>query len=302
MTSIGVLGFILILEKTLLPQRHRGTVLKTNFFRLAYFLWVSVPLWLMPLFVLAGEDELRFLPPEPVFDRLIGDPREPQNALIADLNYPRFEEPSAPSWNFLQWRLRDGAVGGWGIQGASFIELDSLGDFVYPERVSDWYLGMYFSESSGFFSHRLDYTHVSSHLGDELFGFVPRIIYSRESFRWITSYQPGENFRIFAGAGYSPHIAPEEKAFLLHGGMELYTNYFGFLFGTVGRAYFTYDIKIKQEAGGVVNQNFQWGFQWKWKKETSQASVWRFPTTTETASTASSSNPPRRPLERRNLF
>jgi hypothetical protein len=236
--------------------------------------------WCLGVFVLAfgfsgclwaEGDELRFLPPEPVFGKLIGDPREPQNALIADLSYPRFEGAIGPVLELLQWRPVDGSRWGWGIQGASFIELDSLGNFVYPERVSDWYLGMYFSESSGFFSNRLDYTHVSSHLGDELFDEVPRIIYTRESFRWISSYEPGENFRLYAGAGYSPHIAPQEKAFFLHGGMELYTNYLDFIFGTVGRGYFTYDIKLKQEAGGVVNQNFQWGFQWKWKKETSQA-------------------------------
>ena len=62
-----------------------------------------------------------------------------------------------------------------------------------------------------------------------------------------------------------------EKPFFIHGGTELYTDSFGFIGGTVGRGYFTYDIKIKNEAGGVVNQAFQWGLQWKWKKESRQA-------------------------------
>jgi len=224
----------------------------------------------MPCFACFG-DELRFLPPQPVFDRLIGDPREPQTALMANLSFPRFEGSVGPQLEFLQWRPLDGSRWGWGIQGASFIELDSLGHFVYPERVSDWYLGMYFSESSGSFSHRFEYTHVSSHLGDELFDELQRFIYTRESFRWTTSFKPSDSFRLYAGLGYYPHIAPQEKPFFMHGGLELYTGNFGFLLGTVGRGYFTYDLKIKDEAGGVVNQNFQWGFQWKAQKENSQS-------------------------------
>lgn len=228
-------------------------------------------LWFLPLSALAGEEQLLFLPVEPVFNQLIGDPREPQDALIANLSYPRFEGAIGPTLEFLQWRPADDSRWGWGIEGASFIELDSLGHFVYPERVSDWYLGMYFSESSGDFSHRFEYLHVSSHLGDELFDSVQRIIYTRESFRWTSSFQPSDTLRLYAGVGYYPHIAPVEKPFFMHGGAELYSPYFDFLFGTVGRGCFTYDLKVKDEAGGVVNQNFEWGIQWKWKKESHEA-------------------------------
>ena len=220
---------------------------------------------------LFGGDELRFLPPEPVFNKLIGDPREPQDGLIANLSYSRFEGAVGPTLELLQWRPLDGSRWGWGIQGASFIELDSLGRNIYPERVSDWYLGTYFSESSGNFSHRFEYTHVSSHLGDEFFKDLQRFVYTRESFRFTSSFQPAQQMRFYAGAGYYPHIAPKEKPFFLHGGAELYTGYSGFLFGTLGRCYFTYDLKIKDEAGGVVNQEFQWGFQWKVQKEDSRS-------------------------------
>ncbi len=221
--------------------------------------------------VRAEEDQLLFLPARPVFDRLIGDPREPQNGIIANLSYPRFEGDLGPTLEFLQWSPRDGSRWGWGLWGASFIELDSLGHFVYPERASDWYLGVYFSEKSGNFSNRLDYTHVSSHLGDELFFSVHRFIYTRESFRWITAYSPSEDLRLYAGAGYSPHVAPWEKPFFLHAGAELYTGYCQFLLGTVGRGYLTYDLKVKDEAGGTANQNFEVGFQWKGKKENAAA-------------------------------
>ena len=225
--------------------------------------WTSV-LW-------AEEDQLLFLPNEPVFNQLIGDPREPQDTLIANLSYPRFEGAIGPMLEFLQWLPTDGSRWGWGIMGASFIELDSLGHFVYPERVSDWYLGMYFSEASGNFSHRFEYLHVSSHLGDELFDDIQRFVYTRESFRWTSSFQPSDQFRLYAGVGYYPHIAPVEKPFFMQGGVELYSGYFDFLLGTAARGCFTYDLKIKDEAGGVVNQNFQWGIQWKWKKDSHQA-------------------------------
>lgn len=228
---------------------------------------VSVPLWSKTSVLKAEEDRLLFLPSHPAFDRLIGDPREPQNAILANLTYPRFEGSVGPTLEFLQWVPKDGSRWGWGIWGASFIELDSLGHFTYPERASDWYLGMYFSETSGVLSNRLDYTHVSSHLGDELFLAIPRFIYTRESFRWITSFTPSEQVRLYGGAGYSPHVAPMEKPFFFHLGAELYTGYFDFLLGTTGRGYFTYDLKVKDEAGSVTNQDFQWGFQWKGKRE-----------------------------------
>ncbi len=240
-------------------------------FKPCVFTWVLLVLCFIPLLLFAAGDELRFLPPEPVFDRLIGDPREPQDALIADLTHAQFEGAVGPVLEFLQWRPVDGSRWGWGIQGASFIELDSLGDFVYPERVSDWYLGMYFSEAYGNFSHRFEYTHISSHLGDELFDEIPRIIYSREFFRWTTSFQPSESVRLYAGLACYSHMAPAGKPFFAQAGTELYTPYFNFIVGTVGRGYMTYDLKAEQDAGGVVNQNFQLGFQWKWKKETSQA-------------------------------
>jgi hypothetical protein len=137
--------------------------------------------------------------------------------------------------------------------------------------LSDWYMGMYFSESSGAFSHRLEYMHVSSHLGDELFNTVQRFIYTRESFRFTTSFKPWENLRLYAGIGYWGHIDPSEKPFFLHCGAEVYTVPGPFLLGTIAQGYFTYDLKIKDEASGVVNHAFQLGLKWKWQKETHQA-------------------------------
>ena len=172
-------------------------------------------------------------------------------------------------WNCFNGNPRTEAVGDGELEDG-FIQLESLGDAVFPERVSDWYLGMVFSESSGPFSNRLEYVHVSSHLGDSLFDSIPRIIYTRESFRFTTSFRPSDQWRFYLGAGYYPHLDPAEPRLFFHGGLEAYSRPFTFLAGTSGRGYFTYDLKIKQEAGGTVNQNFELGFQWKWKEENSQ--------------------------------
>lgn len=241
---------------------------------LKLFFWitcVSVFLWLKPASVLAQEERFQFLPKYPAFQKLIGDPREAQCAIVAQTDHDQFDASIGLAYEFLQWLPKDGSKWGWGILGASFIQLDAIGGNVYPERISDWHLGMYFSQSSGDLSHRLEYLHVSSHLGDEFFNVIPRFIYTRESFRFTSSWKPADRIRLYGGLGYWGHIDPEDKPFFIHLGSELYTGSFDFLAGTVGRGYFTYDMKLKDEAGGIVNQTFQWGLQWKWKENSSEA-------------------------------
>jgi len=235
----------------------------------------------------AGEGQLRFLPPSPVFESLLADPREPHYSVGMQSGPNAYEGALGSFIELLQWKPGDGSQWGWGILGASFIAL-GVGDYtaypkrivssggdrvynVFPERVSDWYLGTYFSQSSGNFSNSLEYTHVSSHLGDLLFDYVPRIVYTRESFRFTTSFHPWEELRVYAGAGYSGHIVPVEAPFFLHAGAEAFTGATPMI-RTVLRGYFAYDLKIKDEAGGVVNHAFQWGIQWK-EKESSRAAI-----------------------------
>ncbi len=210
--------------------------------------------------------QLNFLPAETLFHNLIGDPREPQNSLIAQIDQTRFEGSIGKFIELLQWIPGDGSQWGWGIEGDSFIELDSLGDGVFPERVSDWYLGTYFSEKTGDLSHRLEYLHVSSHLGDSLFDQYTRFIYTCESFRYTMSYYPlADRVRVYGGLGYYPHMAPDDNRLFAHLGAEFYTAPGPFLFGTFSQGYFTYDLKIKGEAGGVANQQFELGLQWRGK-------------------------------------
>lgn len=219
-----------------------------------------------------NEGQLNFLPNETIFHNLVGDPREPQNSLIAQVDQGRFEGSIGKFIELLQWIPGDGSRWGWGIEGDSFIELDSLGGGVFPERVSDWYLGTYFSEKTGNLSHRLEYLHVSSHLGDELFDQYERFIYTRESFRYTLSYYPlADQIRVYGGLGYYPHMAPDDNRLFAHLGAEIYTQPGAFLFGTIGQGYFSYDLKVKGEAGGVANQQFEWGLQWKGTPESNSA-------------------------------
>jgi hypothetical protein len=221
-----------------------------------------------------ADERWELLPGEPVFSPLIGDLRETRDAINAQLDHNHFDGCVGQTIELLQWH--PGAESwGWGIEGSSHIQLDTIGNATFPERVSDWGLGTYFSSRFGDFSARLQYLHISSHLGDALFypPNLPHIVYSRESLRFILSWDVSETFRLYGGPGFWTHITPnvDDSRPLGHAGLELYTHYFPFIVGTLGRGYFSYDFQIYAEAGVVVDQTFEAGLQWKWKKESHQS-------------------------------
>jgi hypothetical protein len=235
----------------------------------------------------AQEEKLVFLPDDLVYQPLIGDPREPHYSITLRSGGNPYEGAIGSFIELLQWRPRDESRWSWGILGAGYIGLgtadssqyparqERVGDILYydsfPEHVSDWYLGTYFAESLGAFSNRLEYTHVSSHLGDELFGYVDPFIYTQESLRLTSSFRPDPGVRLYAGAGYFTHVAPADNRLFFHGGAELYLPYWRFIGGTAVRGYFTYDLKVGGEDWTTVDQSFQLGFQWKGKAENSRA-------------------------------
>ena len=242
-------GFILILEKKINRPRtgfgpgtpHRDTQKAMRIFsgffvfavKKACFIFFVFGLW--PAGLWAQEDRVLFLPSEAVFDRLIGDPREPQNYLAAELDKDRFDGSIAATLEFLQWIQKNNTRWGWGIEGDTFIQVESPGYgqysltdsnyyLVLPERVSDWYLGTYLSESSGDFSNRLEFLHVSSQLGDGFFKTIQGFPYTQESFRFTASYQPSDRFRLYAGVGCYTQTVPEVAPFFAHAGVELYSS------------------------------------------------------------------------------
>src|SRR5665213_911377 len=235
-----------------------------------HFLILKVALILILVLGLWGTaraDRWDFLPDEALFNPLIGDLREVQNAIIAEPDSNRYDGAIGLDIDFIHWQPNATDHWGWGINGATFIELDSLGNAIFPNRVDDWYLGTYFTEKTGNFSNRLEYEHVSSHLGDELIFTIPRIIYSRESLRYTLSYDFSKNFRLFGGPCYWTHLSPDatDPRFFFHGGVELYTDFFRLFFDTHIRGYATYYTEVLGEAGGVVDQTVQLGFEYKWK-------------------------------------
>ncbi len=221
----------------------------------------------------AWADRWTFLPAEPLFEPLIGDLREPQYGIIAQPDKNHYDGSIGQTIEILQWQPQDASQWGWGIEGDSYLQLDSLGNAIFPLRVSDWYLGTYFSYVAGTFSGRLEYEHVSSHLGDEFFYQFPHIIYSRESLRLTFSDHLFDNFRIYGGPCYWTHLSPDENdpRLFFHGGIEGYTDFSHFILGTQIRGYATYDIKILGEAGGVVDQTLQIGLQYKWHRDSHQS-------------------------------
>ena len=211
----------------------------------------------------AGAQEWAFLPIRPLFAPLIADPREPHMSATAYLTQTQWEGAVGETFEFLRFTPPGGGEWGWGLLASGFIWLDEQGA-TFPMRDSDWYLGTYFSHhpTGSPWSFRLDYTHVSSHLGDALAETQQRIIYTRESFRLTASCQVFPDLRVYGGGGWSGHIAPSEPSLFFHGGLEGYSAPFDFL-QTEVRGYLGYDLKIKEEAGGAVNHALQLGLQWK---------------------------------------
>jgi hypothetical protein len=121
---------------------------------------------------------------------------------------------------------------------------------------NDWWFGTYVSGGRRIV-WRFDYTHVSSHLGDALFSQMNPIVYSREFVRFLVSTRK-DPLRCYIGPGALVHSLPKEKAFFLQTGLEWTSR----KFGRDGHLYAAWDFKAKQEAGGVVNNALQAGWQW----------------------------------------
>lgn len=244
--------------------------MRFDLYKLKPWAWTFILLWAIPFTARAQESTWAFLPGEPLFRPLVADPREIHDSLSANGAWDTYEGDIGDTIELLQWRPKDGSRWAWGIEGASDIQLDGLGNGVFPERVSDWYLGTYFSESAGQISNRLEYLHQSSHLGDSLFDAETRIIFTRESFRWTTAYDPSRQLRLYAGLGDYPHMAPNDRRFYTHWGAEVYSADWP-LAGTVVRGYFGYDGKFLTESGGVLDQNFELGVQLRANQDSSRS-------------------------------
>lgn len=203
-----------------------------------------------------ASDAAAFLPPEPLFQPLRADPREARSALVRSLGRPQWEGSLGRNLDLVQWGSATRKA--WGITGAAFACLGQDG-WTFPMQANDWWLGSYLSRSRGRLSQRLEYMHVSSHLGDAFLGARTRIVYSRERFRLLLSARPAEGLRAYAGAGYWVKILPEGDPWCLQTGFER-DSCAGRFLGRRLDLSFAYDLKYRQEAGGSLNHSARAGF------------------------------------------
>ena len=223
---------------------------------------------LLPFRVLAQE-QWTFLPPSALFSPLIANPQEPLVSILANLDKPLYEGNLGAVVPFLRLDEADGTKWEWGIFGSGSILLTEEGA-VFPMKAGDWTAGMSLSEASGAFSNRLEFLHQSSHLGDSLQGIQTPLFFSRENFNLTSSFEPWDFLRLYAGVGVWENMAPEGKPFFASLGAEIYSPPADFL-GTFFRGYAACYLKWEDEAGGVLDRSFQFGVQWKFKKEESRA-------------------------------
>jgi hypothetical protein len=242
------------------PKRKNLTI-----FFLIWGLWGSGFLFLSPL----RAQEWSFLPPGTVFKTLISDPREPYTGITAYLNQTRYEGAVGETFEFLRYTPPDQTRWGWGVFGQGYILLSEDGA-TFPMQAADWYAGMYLSEASGPFSHRVEFEHQSAHLGDSFQGTSQApIFFSRENFNLTSSFQPFDEFRLYAKIGDWENIYPRGDApFFCSTGTEIYSPPTDFA-GTYLRGYLTADFQWKSETQSL-NKNFELGVQWKFKKEESR--------------------------------
>lgn len=230
-------------------------------------------LLLLPKPVFCEEEKWTFLPIAPSFQPLIGDPREPSMGVAAYGNQNRFEGDVGATIEFLRYQPEDRSFWGWGIFGDGFILLDQEGA-AFPMRCGDWYGGMYLSHliggSAGALSHRLEFVHQSSHLGDSLEYVQDPTFFSRENFNYVLSLHPGDSCRVYCGIGAWVNGAPSGRPFFASLGAELYSTPAEFI-GTSLRGYTSCHLKWKDETGGILNKTLQLGVQWKFRKEESKA-------------------------------
>jgi hypothetical protein len=265
------LSFSLVFKENFIRVHPCSSVAKEKvlFLGVSFFLWFVFGCLALLAASQVQAEEWVFLPSPPLFQPLIGDPREPQTSVIAYTSQTQFEGAVGRELDLVRYAPGDGSQWGWGILGAGFIRL-GLEGVAFPMRVNDWYAGMYLSEASGAFSHRLEFVHQSSHLGDSYEGAREPIIYNGENFNYNLSFQPWENLRLHMGLGAWENLYPFDNAFFASVGTEIYSPSMD-LMGTFLRGYGTFHGQWRAQGPGSFNKTFQVGLQWKMRKEESRA-------------------------------
>jgi len=167
---------------------------------------------LMPRFSFSAEKGWKFLPSHTLFSPLIADLREPQTGFFTLTNKNRYGGAIGQFIDLFQWNLSKRDRISWGVHGAAFALLD-YGGGAFPMRANNWQFGTSISHSKEKFSQRLEFTHASAHLGDNLTDERNWFKYSREYFRLILSYDYNNSIRFYGGGGAVVHTFPQVSPF-----------------------------------------------------------------------------------------
>ena len=217
------------------------------------------------------EKSWKFLPSRTLFAPLMADRREPQTGFFTLINKNRYGGAIGQFFDLFQWKISNKERVSWGVHGAAFALLD-YGGGAFPMRANDWLFGTSISHSKERFSQRLEFTHASAHPGDSLTDERNWFKYSREYFRLILSYDYNDLIRFYGGGGVVVHTFPYVNPLFFQGGGEVFSSSKDFLSHPI-RFYGAYDIKYKNEAGGVFNNSLQFGIQWRPSRKQTRKSI-----------------------------
>ncbi|MGH7740188.1 MAG: DUF1207 domain-containing protein [bacterium] len=207
----------------------------------------------------------KFFSQNQVFSPLIGDPEMP---VIGLTTYSRgaYEVSLGLSKDLLAFRSNDSMLWAWGaFAGAKFLEQGDWFSFSGSQQAVDWQAGTYLSEITGRFSHKLQWTHTISYLGDGLQDGRSPITYTRDRVSLTSSFDPWDGIRFYGGLGLKLwwddlRLGGSQSSLMF--GLELHHP----LAQTKNislEGYATYQWEYKDDGPGFIDQEAQIGIRWK---------------------------------------
>jgi hypothetical protein len=215
---------------------------------------------------------------EPLFQPLIADPRglsfslgiRFDDEIVSDhlMAVSMGEELPIFRWNDIN---NDGGKLQVGLSAGIWAIFDSqANDNDIIELINtDYSIGIPLTYSQGNWSHRLNFYHTSSHLGDEYLAANPttqRLNPSFEAVDLFSSCQLTPEIRLYGGLGY---IMRDDSSFRLH---PLYVAY-GFELKLLGREdhynnllwqpFFAVHVQQKEDLGWNFDGTFRLGYEWR---------------------------------------
>jgi Protein of unknown function (DUF1207) len=132
-------------------------------------------------------------------------------------------------------------------------------------KAADFHAGITFGYRKGKWSDRVQFYHISSHLGSDYAGNItlPPFHYSREELQDVASYDLSKQFRIYGGPRFLVRTFPHVGRWTFQAGSEwfpeeLATPHFHF--------YFADDFQTRQEVAWQTNISVEPGVQFTTRK------------------------------------